>query len=166
MNSIDIALIVLLVLATVRGLWRGLIRECFGFIALIGGLLAALKFSDVGAAALGRTTGLPPPTVAAIAFVAIFMIVHGGVSVLGFALDRFTGARVRTVSRLSGAGFGLIKGGMVLAFLLLFLDLFPVAPVLKSQLRDSRLARPLMALAETIVRVGTARGAGGPGHTA
>jgi hypothetical protein len=77
-----------------------------------------------------------------------------------------TGPRVRAISRLSGAGFGLVKGGMILAFLLLFLDLFPVAPALKLQLRESRLARPLMALAETMVRVGTANGAGGPGHTA
>jgi membrane protein required for colicin V production len=154
MNSIDIALIVLLVLATLRGLWRGLIRECFGFLALIGGLVAALKFSSTGATVVGGTTGLPPATVAAITFVGIFMLVHGGVSIVGFALDRVTGSTVRSFSRLAGAAFGLFKGGMLLAFVLLFLDLFPVVPELKPQLRDSQLARPLVSLAETIVRVG------------
>jgi membrane protein required for colicin V production len=154
MSSIDIALIGLLALATLRGLWRGLIRECFGLIALIGGLAAALKLSNTGAAVFGGTTGLPPATVAAIAFIAIFMVVHGGVSLVGFALDRVTGARVRAFSRLAGAAFGLAKGSVVLAFVLLFLDLFPVIPEIKPQLRTSQLARPLVSFAETIVRAG------------
>lgn len=154
MNSIDIALIVLLALATLRGLWRGLIREVFGLAALIGGLVAALKLSDTGAAVVGATTGLPPATVAAIAFVGIFMLVHGGVSLVGFGLDRVTGSTVRFFSRLTGGAFGLVKGGMLLAFVLLFLDLFPVVPEIKPQLRESQLARPLVSLAETIVRVG------------
>jgi uncharacterized membrane protein required for colicin V production len=69
-------------------------------------------------------------------------------------LDRVTGSRVRTFSRLAGAAFGLAKGGMLLAFVLLFLDLFPVVPEIKPQLRESQLARPLVSLAEAIVRVG------------
>ena len=157
MSSIDIALIVLLVLATLRGLWRGLIRECFGLLALMGGLVAALKFSNIGAAIVGGSTGLPPATVAAIAFVGIFMLVHGGVSLVGFGLDRVTGTTVRSFSRLAGAVFGLFKGGMLLAFVLLFLDLFPVVPEIKPQLRESQLARPLVSLAETIVRVGASK---------
>ena len=154
MTSIDIALIGLLVLATLRGLWRGLIRECFGLIALIGGLLAALKLSNTGATVFGGSAGLPPATVAAIAFLVIFMVVHGGVSLVGFALDRVTGSRVRAFSSLAGAAFGLAKGGMLLAFVLLFLDLFPVIPEIKPQLRESQLARPLVSLAEAIVRAG------------
>jgi membrane protein required for colicin V production len=154
MSSIDIALIGLLVLATLRGLWRGLIRECFGLVALIGGLVAALKLSNTGATAVGGSTGLPPATVAAVAFIVIFMVVHGGISLVGFALDRLTGSRVRAFSRLTGGIFGLAKGGMLLAFLLLFLDLFPVIPEIKPQLRESQLARPLVSLAESIVRAG------------
>lgn len=161
MNSIDIALIVLLVLATLRGLWRGLIRESFGLVALLGGLMAALKLSNAGAAVVGGSTGLPAATVAAITFVAIFMVVHGGVSLIGFVLDRVTGSTVRTFSRLAGAAFGFAKGGMLLAFVLLFLDLFPVVPEIKPQLRESQLARPLVSLAETIVRAGAEK----PNHT-
>lgn len=164
MNPIDIALIVLLVLATVRGLWRGLIRECCGLVALVGGLLAALKLSNAGAAVVGGTTGLPPATVAAIAFVGIFALVHGGVSIVGFALDRVTGSTVRAFSRIAGAAFGLAKGGTILAFILLFLDLFPVVPEIKPQLKDSQLARPLVSLAETIVKVGARDKADRAGH--
>jgi membrane protein required for colicin V production len=154
MNSIDIALIVLLILATLRGLWRGLIRESFGLVALIGGLVAALKLSNAGATVVGGSTGLPPATVAAITFVAIFMVVHGGITLVGFGLDRVTGSSVRAFSRIAGAVFGFAKGGMLLAFVLLFLDLFPVVPEIKPQLRASQLARPLVSLAETIVRAG------------
>lgn len=154
MSSIDIALIGLLVLATLRGLWRGLIRECFGLVALIGGLVAALKLSNTGATVFGGTAGLPPATVAAIAFLVIFILVHGAVSLVGFALDRATGSRVRAFSRVAGAAFGLAKGGMVLAFVLLFLDLFPIVPEIKPQLRESQIARPLVSLAEAIVRAG------------
>jgi membrane protein required for colicin V production len=165
MSSIDIALIVLLLLATLRGLWRGLIRECFGLIALIGGLVAALKLSNAGAAVVGGSTGLPPATVAAITFVTIFMLVHGGVVVIGFGLDRVTGPTVHAFSRVAGAAFGFVKGGVLLAFVLLFLDLFPVVPEIKPQLRESQLARPLVSLAETIVRAGAEK-ADRPGSNA
>lgn len=154
MNPIDIALIALLALATLRGLWRGLIRECFGLFALIFGLAAALKLSNAGATIVGGSTGLPPATVAAITFVSIFLLVHSGITLVGFGLDRVTGSTVRAFSRLAGAAFGFAKGGMVLAFILLFLDLFPVVPEIKPQLRDSQLARPLVSLAEAIVRAG------------
>ena len=54
MNGIDVALVVLLLLCGLRGSWRGIFRESFGFAALMLGLLAALRGADAGAEWLAR----------------------------------------------------------------------------------------------------------------
>ena len=49
MNIVDVALVVLLLLCALRGTWRGVFRESFGFLSLIGGLWAALRGANAGA---------------------------------------------------------------------------------------------------------------------
>ena len=155
MNGIDIALVVLLLGAAVRGFWRGFFREVFGFAALLVGLWAALQSTAAGAALLGRYVGLPAATLAAVAFLAVFMIVHTGGNLMGIALSRLAGPRgLFGIGRVAGALFAASKAGIVLACLLLFFDLFPLITPLERQVRDSRFARPLTAAAAAVLRAG------------
>jgi hypothetical protein len=94
MSAIDIALVVLLLLCALRGSWRGLFREAFGFAALIGGLLAALRGAEPAAAWLG--TVLPvadvnPTAVLGVAFVGVFLVVSTLINLLGVAADQVLG---------------------------------------------------------------------------
>jgi membrane protein required for colicin V production len=155
MNGIDIALLLLLLAAAARGFWRGFFREVFGFLALVFGLWAALQSTATGAALLGRYVGLPAATLAAVAFLCIFMLVHTGANLVGVLLSRVAGPRrLFGLGRLAGAVFAAGKTAVVLACVLLFFDLFPLITPLEAQLRDSRLARPLTSVAAAVLRAG------------
>jgi len=158
MNLIDVALVVLLLLCSVRGSWRGVFRESFGFAALLIGLWAALRFADGGAAWLaGRVPAadVNPTALLGAAFVALFLLVSTAINLVGVACDQVLGrGALRMPSRVAGALFALGKGAAVAAFALLFLQLFPVVKGLDRQILDSRIARPLVAGAEAALRSG------------
>jgi uncharacterized membrane protein required for colicin V production len=156
MNAIDIGLVVVLLLCALRGSWRGLFREVFGFVALVGGLLSALRFAGDGAAWLGTVApaaDLNPTAVLGAAFVGVFLVVSTIVNLVGLAMDQVFGrGPLRIPSRVAGALFAVAKGAAVAACTLLFLQLFPVVKGLDRTILDSRLARPLVSAAETTLR--------------
>lgn len=165
MKPVDVVLVVLLATCAIRGFWRGFFRECFGFVGLIGGLAAALRFAHGGAVELARYVDLPGTAGSAVAFIGIFMVVHTLTNLIGLLLGRVAStATLRGVNRLAGALFGVGKGGAVLAFVLLFMHLFPVVPFLDEQIRESRIAPPLISLAGNVIRAGQ-RDSGAPGES-
>jgi len=158
MNGIDVALVILLLLCGLRGSWRGLFRESFGFAALLIGVWAALHGADAGAGWLaGRLPGVDtnPAALLGVAFVAAFLLASTLVNLLGVACDQVFGrGALRIPSRVAGALFAVAKGAAVAAFVLLFLQLFPVVKGLDRQILDSRIARPLVSSAEAALRSG------------
>ena len=164
MNELDVALVVLLLLCALRGFWRGFFRESLGFAGLILALAAALRFCDAGAeflaARVPAAAQLPPPGRVGVSFVVIFVIVQGTLNLLGLLLDRIVGSRAMyRASRIGGALFGAAKAGAVLAFVLLFLHVFPVVPRIEQRIVESRLAHSLVSIAGSVVRAGLAGGA-------
>lgn len=156
MNAIDIGLIVVLLLCALRGSWRGLFREVFGFAALLGGLLAGLRFAAPAAAWLGTVAPVAEVNATAvlgIAFVGVFLVVSTVLNLVGLAMDQVLGrGPLRIPSRIIGALFAAAKGAAVAACALLFLQLFPVVKGLDRTILDSRLGRPLVAAAEKTLR--------------
>ncbi|MFI5365491.1 MAG: CvpA family protein [Candidatus Binatia bacterium] len=155
MNSVDLALALVLAVATARGYWRGFFRECFGVLALIGGIAAAVQCTGLGAALLQEHLRLPASLQVGITFVVIFALVHSLVNLIGAGLDRLTASGLlRPTSRIVGAAFGAGKAAAVLAFVLLFLHLFPLAPRLDGPIMSSKIGRPLVGAASDVVRRG------------
>jgi len=155
MNSVDLALIILLAVCALRGYWRGFFRESFGLLALVGGVAAALRLTSLGAALLQQHVPLPQPVETGLAFVLIFVVVHTVVNLIGVVLDRLAGALfLRGVNRLAGAAFGIGKGAAILGFVLLFLHLFPVVPDLDGHIMTSTIGRPLVTAAGNVIRLG------------
>ena len=156
MNLVDLVLAILLVLCALRGYLRGLIRESFGFVAFLIGLLAALRLADSFSAYLSGwdlLAGLPDAALAGAAFVALFLLVSASINLFGFIFDRFVGkGLLRRVAQVGGGLFGVFKGACVLAFILLFLSLFPFVNGLDDQLVASRLARPMISAADNLLR--------------
>ncbi len=165
MNGIDVALVVLLLLCGLRGSWRGFFRESFGFGALLLGLLAALRGAEAGASWLSGQSAaaeLHGSALLGAAFVVIFLAVSAVVNLLGVAGDQLFGrGTLRIPSRVAGALFALGKGAAVLAFVLLFLHLFPVVPGIDQQIAGSRIARPLVSAAGAALRAGWRDGSTG-----
>jgi membrane protein required for colicin V production len=163
MGSADAAIAVILALFALRGFWRGFFRESFGLAGLIVGVLAALRFTEVGEAALQPYLKLPPPIPAGIAFVAIFVVVHTALNLLGVLLDWAAGASVlRRINDLAGAVLGVAKGAVVLAVVFLFLHLFPIAGTVEGHIMRSSLGRPLVAAASAFLRLGLKTGPEAP----
>jgi membrane protein required for colicin V production len=155
MNGVDLALIVILGAFALRGYWRGFFRESFGVLALIAGMAAAQQFTAWGAAMVQGRVPLPPAAQTGVAFVLIFVVVHTVMNLIGVVLDRLAGAsRLWGINRLAGAVLGVAKGGVVLAVVLLFLHLFPVTPAADVHIMGSAVARPLVAVASDVLRLG------------
>lgn len=165
MNGVDVALVILLLLCALRGSWRGVFRESFGFAALLGGLWAALRFTEPAAAWLAGwlpAVDLNPMALTGAAFVLVFLAVSALLNLLGVAADQVFGrGALRIPSRLAGALFAAGKGAAVAAVALLFLQLFPVVKGLDDQIHGSRLARPLVTTAEAVLRAEWRPGAAG-----
>jgi membrane protein required for colicin V production len=160
MAAIDAAVAALLGLFALRGFWRGFFRESFGLAALVVGILAAVRWTAAGDAALQPYLKLPAPLPAGVAFVAIFTAVHTLINVIGVLLDWAAGApTLRWVSGMAGAAFGAGKGAALLGLLLLFLHLFPIAGGgVDAQIMRSSLGRQLVAGASAFLRLGLKTG--------
>jgi membrane protein required for colicin V production len=155
MSGIDVALVLLLILSALRGLARGLLREGFGFAGLVLGLLAAMVFADDGAQFLASWVELPEAASLGVAFIGIFVLIHALLTLFGLLLDRLVASPLtRLLNRAGGALFGCAKGAAVLAFVLLFLRLFPVVPGLDERIIASPVASPMAAAAASVVRFG------------
>lgn len=155
MNRVDVAILVLLALFTLRGLWRGFFRESLGFIGLVVGLLAALQWADAGATLVVGRVALSAGASEAVAFIGIFVLVHTTATLLGFLLDRVAHVILfGPVNRLAGAVFGFAKANAVLAFVLLFLRLFSPWSELEREITASRIGQSLTQAANMVVRAG------------
>jgi membrane protein required for colicin V production len=155
MNGVDLTLIVILGAFALRGYWRGFFRESFGVLALIAGMAAAQQFTASGEALVQGRVPLPPAAQAGVAFVGIFVAAHTVVNLIGVVLDRLGGAsRLWGINRFAGAALGVAKGSVVLAVVLLFLHLLPVAPTADVHIMGSAVARPLVAVASDVLRLG------------
>jgi len=156
MNGVDVGLVVVLAGCALRGWWRGFFRESFGVVALVVGVAAALRFTATGEVALQPHLRLPSPVGAGVAFVATFVAVHGVINVVGVLVSRLMDtAALGVLNGIGGALLGVTKGTLVLAFLLLFLHLFPLVSGFDPQVMGSSIARPLISVAGNAIRVGT-----------
>ncbi len=153
MNSVDLALALLLLLCALRGYWRGIFREGFGLLALAAGVVAAALLTPLVTVTYHEYLHLPPAFETGMIFVGIFVIVHTVVNLSGVVFDRLL--PVRVMSRLAGAALGVLKGAAVLAFVLLFFHLFPMLPKFDAKIMSSAVGRPLVNAAGDIVRLGS-----------
>ncbi len=111
MTGFDYAVLLIIGLSALRGLWRGLLAELFALIGWIAAFIVA-----------GYTAGLLAPYLPAhwpggaftqflLAFVIIMMVVMLIAGVLGALFDRLIGALgMRTLDSSLGLVFGMMRG--------------------------------------------------------
>jgi membrane protein required for colicin V production len=159
MNRVDLALAVLLAAGALRGYWRGFTRELFAVVALVGGIGAAAQATPAAAALVQAHVAVPVGVANGTAFVGIFACVHTLVNLLGAAAGRLARtALARGINRVGGVLLGTGKVAAVLAFVLLFLHVFPLLPGLDASIMASTVGRPLMTAASDVVRLAVPTG--------
>ncbi|MFW5754229.1 MAG: CvpA family protein [Marinilabiliaceae bacterium] len=123
MSYFDIIAGLLLVLAGLKGLKNGLVRELAGLAALILGIIIAVSFSGVTADFLSgifRTQYL-----GIIAFLVTFVLVVVGVHIVAGLIHKLIHAVALGVfNRILGLVFGAIKAGFIISIILLGLNAF------------------------------------------
>lgn len=120
-SLIDIAVVAIILISLLVGLFRGFIREILSLISWVASFLLAYKFATMGSVYLEPYLDQEKLRIAA-AFAIIFVIALIVISVISYLLYRlFAIAGISGVDRSLGTLFGLIRGIVIVALLILML---------------------------------------------
>ncbi len=137
MNAVDAGVMVVLVLASLRGLWIGLVREALSLVGLAVACVAARAFAEPGGAELAARSGLEPwaaqALAALVAGIVTLVVISGLARMVHWGVKA---AGLGPLDRLGGGVLGAAEGP-VIAALLLVAALFTLGPS-NPWLRDSR----------------------------
>ena len=148
MSVVDIAIIIIIVVSLLIGLFRGFIREILSLVSWLGALWLAYIYATWGAVFLEPYLDQQPLRIV-ISFAAIFIIALITFSIISYILYRVLAiAGISGVDRSLGTLFGLARGVVIVAVLILaatFMD-FTAQP----WWRDSLLVEYFNPLTELI----------------
>jgi len=126
MIPFDIAVLVILGLCLVVSVFRGLVKEVFSLLALVGGFLLALKYQDD----LGQHFSgfISDPTLAKLTgFGLVFIVSLVAITLLGKLIRSLlhSAPGFSALDRTLGGALGLVKGLILLLILIYPLQFFP-----------------------------------------
>ncbi|HTS23082.1 MAG TPA: CvpA family protein [Casimicrobiaceae bacterium] len=123
MTAFDLVVVALVGLSALLAFWQGFIRMMVSLGALVVGLLAAVRFSDILGTLLpdfGESAAIR--YVIAFALILVVVLIVG--AMLGFALSRLAKAvGLRFLDRVLGAIAGIVRGVLIAVILVLFAGL-------------------------------------------
>jgi len=151
MNPLDMAIVTILSYSLIRGIFRGLVKEISSIIGVLAGFYAAYTYYPALAGLLDRWI-----TSAAYgnltSFMIIFCLVFILISIVGIIIKYLLNiAFLGWADRICGAGFGMIKGVLVAAVILISLTTFLPAGALL--IRNSITAPHITPVSEGMVKV-------------
>lgn len=152
--AVDVAVVGFVILAALRGWWRGFFREFFGLLGLAIGLYAASEYAPVVSPWLAERVTGPEALRDGIAYVGVFVAANLATNILGFLIDRLAAALLLGgINRAAGAVFGAGKAAAVAAVVLLFIHLFPPLATVDERVMASALGRSMVETAGNVLRV-------------
>ncbi len=132
MNWLDIVLLVILILTAIIGIFKGLVKQVIGLVAVIAGLVLASLYYE-GAAGIFETFIKNRLLGNFLGFLLIFVIVLIAGGILGHLITKAMKGPLAIVNRLFGGIFGAVKGVLICGILVFALFTFRVAkPVLET----------------------------------
>ncbi len=151
MAVIDIVILAVIGLFVVLGAIRGIIREIADLAGLLTGAILALKFSlPVGAA-------LPPdswPLMVRVPIAAILIMVVGivVVKIIAYLIRKiFVHGALKTIDRIWGALFGLVKGLILVIIFIVLVVISPLSDDAEGWAKNAPVFRTGMKMLEPIV---------------
>lgn len=119
MNVVDIAIVVIILISLLIGLFRGFIREVLSLFSWIAALWIAYTYAVIGALYLQPYIDQPPFRVV-IAFSGIFVLALILISIFSYLIYRVLSvAGISGVDRSLGTLFGVLRGIVIVAVLIL-----------------------------------------------
>lgn len=124
MNPFDVFIILVLAYSTVRGLFRGLVKEVSSIIGVLGGFYAAYSYYPMVAKLLSGLVA-EQSYLNILSFLIIFCGILIIISILGVVIKYLLNvAFLGWIDRVCGVGFGLIKGVLIVTVLFIILTTF------------------------------------------
>ena len=121
-NWLDIAIVAVIALSGLFGLWRGFIREVFSLVTWVAALIIGRMYSSALAPQLiGVFEGETTRYVAAFTLLFVATIVVG--ALITHVLSKLmTLSGLKFTDRLLGGGFGVARGGIIVMLLIFVLS--------------------------------------------
>jgi membrane protein required for colicin V production len=122
MNILDITIILIIIITTVLGFWKGMQKQIFGLGGVVVGYIAAVKLYEPVAGLISSKES----SLAQIAsFILIFLLGKLVISLSGwFARNLFKGITLTWINRTGGALLGMLKGFIIIMIIILTLLAF------------------------------------------
>ncbi|MBF0226534.1 MAG: CvpA family protein [Desulfobacterales bacterium] len=151
MNPFDIITIVILAFTLIRGIFRGLIKEVSSIVGVVGGYyIAYTYYADISKLI---SKWMPDQSyINLVSFLLLFCVMFISVSLVGVLINYLLNiAFLGWLNRLLGAGFGFIKGALIISIIFVGLTTFLKndSPLIK----DSMLAPYVSMISDKIVTV-------------
>lgn len=125
MAAVDLFLLLLLLASVLLGVWRGLVHELFSIAGWIAAFLLAQSLAGWAGVRLPLDDFSEPLRYAA-GFVTVFVVAAFGAGLLSWLISRLVGSiGLNPVDRVLGAGFGLLRGLVMLLALALVVNMTP-----------------------------------------
>ena len=126
MSSIDYAILAVIGLSALIGVWRGFVREALSLLIWLLAFWVAYRWSQTLAFMLDGFVADPGLRLI-VTFVVLFLLVH----IVGFIVSRLLSVLIRSVGlkgvdRVAGGGFGLLRGVIIIAVLVLLAEMTPL----------------------------------------
>ena len=119
MSMVDIAIILIVVISVLIGIFRGFIREILSLFSWVGALWLAYTYAALGSSYLQPYID-PPPLRAVAAFAGIFIVALISFSIISYLIYKLLSiAGVSGVDRSLGMVFGVIRAIVIVALLIL-----------------------------------------------
>jgi membrane protein required for colicin V production len=148
-NGLDVVFGVVVGLALLRGIWRGLIREVSSLLALGAGLFVVGRYGHEVALSLRQIVD-NPQVAAGLSYVGVFLAAFVAVIILAGVVRKFMHAvLLGWLDRLGGGVLGTAKGLLISCLLLFVLTL--VVPPRSAWIAESRLAPYLNLVTQKMV---------------
>ncbi len=114
MNWVDVALVAVLVLSILLGLWRGLVYEVLSVAGWVVAFIAAQRYASAVAELLPME-GFAPALQLAAGFALVFVGVAFAAGLVSWLVKKLVASvGLRPVDRLLGAVFGVARGVLIL----------------------------------------------------
>lgn len=126
LNGADWVIVAILLVSVVVGLWRGLIREVLSLVVWVAAVTAAILFGAQVAEFYGDWVSVPSVRVA-LGYATVFLLVFIVFALLAWLVTKLIrNGGLSGTDRVLGLGFGLLRGGLLVAVLVLLLGYTPM----------------------------------------
>ncbi len=152
MNPLDMIIIAIFGYSLIRGIFRGLIKEVASIVGALAGFYAAYTYYPVLVRPLARWIS-DVAYLNILSFFIIFCFVFILISMVGIVIKYLLNiAFLGWADRICGAGFGMIKGVLVVSIILIPLTAFlpKGAPIIKNSLLSPHVTRISEKMAKVV----------------